>query len=153
MNDYYKNLPAKRMGSGALIFNDRNELLIVKPTYKDHWSVPGGTVDQNESPKDACIREVKEEIDIDLPDVDFLCVDYISNTEEKSENLQFVFYAGILDDEDIAKIKLDPKELGECRFVSTETATTMLGQKLAARLPRCIEAIKNKKGLYLEQGK
>lgn len=32
-NDYYKNLPKKRMGAGALLFNKNDELLIVKPTY------------------------------------------------------------------------------------------------------------------------
>ena len=42
MNDYYKNLPRKRMGSGALFFNSKDEALIVKPNYKDHWEIPGG---------------------------------------------------------------------------------------------------------------
>lgn len=59
-NQYYKGLPKKRMGVGALFLNDKNEILIVKPSYKDHWSVPGGVVDENESPRQACIREVKK---------------------------------------------------------------------------------------------
>jgi hypothetical protein len=31
-NEYYNSLPKKRMAAGALILNERNELLIVKPT-------------------------------------------------------------------------------------------------------------------------
>jgi len=29
---------------------------------KDHWSIPGGAVDDNESPKQACAREIKDEV-------------------------------------------------------------------------------------------
>ncbi|MCX6716561.1 MAG: NUDIX hydrolase [Candidatus Taylorbacteria bacterium] len=65
-NDYYKNLPKKRMGAGAIFLNEKDEILIVKPSYKDFWSMAGGVVEKNESPKDACIREVKEEIGINL---------------------------------------------------------------------------------------
>ena len=79
---YYKNLPKKRMGAGALILNQNDEILIVKPSYKDHWSVPGGVVEENESPRVACIRETKEEIGIDLKNIKFLCVDYNSNKNE-----------------------------------------------------------------------
>ena len=54
--DYYKNLPKKRMAAGALIFNNQEEILFVKPGYKDHWSIPGGVIEKNESPKAACLR-------------------------------------------------------------------------------------------------
>ena len=54
------------MGSAA-IFSDRHDhFLVVKPNYKDHWSLPGGAVEKDESPKHACLREVKEEIGIEL---------------------------------------------------------------------------------------
>lgn len=76
--NYYKNLPKKRMGAGALFFNENNEMLVVKPTYKDHWSIPGGVVEENESPRIACIREVKEEIGLEIRELKFLCVDWTS---------------------------------------------------------------------------
>ena len=44
--DYYKHLPKKRMGVGALFLSGKNDLLIVKPNYKDHWSIPGGVVEE-----------------------------------------------------------------------------------------------------------
>jgi ADP-ribose pyrophosphatase YjhB (NUDIX family) len=106
------------MGAGALFFNKDNELLIVKPSYKNYWSIPGGTVDQDESPRQACAREIKEEIDLDVDTLRFLAVDYNSReSEEKNESLQFIFYGGVLSDELISKIKLDGKELIEYRFV------------------------------------
>ena len=50
--------------------------IILKPTYKNHWLLPGGVVEANESPRQACIREVKEETDIDCQLTRLLCIDY-----------------------------------------------------------------------------
>lgn len=151
--DYYKNLPKKRMGAGALILNENNEILIVKPGYKDYWSIAGGVIDENESPKDACIREVKEEIGIDLKQAIFLCVDYNSNVEEKGDSLQFIFFGGKLSDNEIKEIKLDKKEIIECKFLPIVQALPLLSDKLKLRLPKCLEALKNNGAIYLENGK
>ena len=57
----------RRFSSAAvLIENEQGELLIVKAGYKDHWSLPGGIVDAGESPLEAAVREVKEEVDIQV---------------------------------------------------------------------------------------
>ncbi|MBU6427292.1 NUDIX hydrolase [Patescibacteria group bacterium] len=153
MNDYYKNLPKKRMGAGALFLDEGGNILIVKPSYKDHWSIPGGTVDDNESPRQACVREIKEEIGLSFSDIRFLCIDYSpQESDEKSESLQFIFYGGILNKDLVSKIKLDGKELVEFRFVAIPEAKKLLGHKLARRLPKCVDAIKTGTSVYLEDG-
>jgi hypothetical protein len=40
------------MAAGALFFNHRDEILILKPTYRDDWLIPGGVVELDESPYD-----------------------------------------------------------------------------------------------------
>lgn len=153
MNEYYKNLPKKRMGSGVIFLNENDEVLIVKPSYKDHWSIPGGTVDDNESPRQTAIREVKEEIGLTIESIRFLCIDYSSKeSDEKNESLQFIFYGGVLSDDKISIIKLDDKELVEFRFVSTAEAEKLLGHKLVKRLSNCLNAIKTGISIYLENG-
>lgn len=153
MNDYYKNLPRKRMGAGVIFLNEKGEILIVKPSYRDHWSIPGGTVDDNESPKQACIREVKEETGLTIKEVGFLCIDYSpKESDEKNESLQFVFYGGIIKDANIPNIKLDNKELVDFRFVSITDAEKLLGHKLVKRLPKCVDSIKTGTSVYLEDG-
>lgn len=149
MNDYFKNLPKKYMGSGSLFFNGKNELLIVKPTYKEGWLIPGGTVDSNESPRACCIREVKEEIGLDKPDQKFLCVEYKHNNGN-GDNLQFLFYGGVLNEKDISNIVLQREELGEYRFVPIDEGLKLLRDGLSRRLPVALEALKNKTSLYLE---
>lgn len=49
----------------ALVFrNNSKEILLVtrkKDPFKGHFAFPGGHVDYNEDPQDACLRELKEE--------------------------------------------------------------------------------------------
>lgn len=152
ISEFYKDLPKKRMGVGALFFNEKEELLIVKPVYKNHWTLAGGVVDENESPLQSCIREVKEEIGIDIKNAKFLCVDYTTAREEKNESLQFIFYGGILNKNQIADIKLTDGEIGEFRFAKVEAIVPLLSEKLGKRLPKCIKSIKNGTAIYLENG-
>ncbi|MDR3558054.1 MAG: NUDIX hydrolase [Candidatus Pacebacteria bacterium] len=150
MNEYYRSLPKKRMGAGALIFNKNGELLIVKPNYKDYWSIPGGTVEENESPRTACLREVKEEVGIDIADAEFVSVDYLEDADGKGENLQFTFFGGII--KDGQKVSIDKSELDEYRFASADVAKKLFGKNLATRLSKCIDAIQDRSGVYLENG-
>ncbi len=49
-----------KMSAGAL-FLHKDTILVVKPSYLDYWLPPGGGVEAGESPKEACIREIREE--------------------------------------------------------------------------------------------
>lgn len=153
MNDYYKNLPGKRCGAGALLFNDKGEVLIVKPNYKDYWLIPGGTVDKNESPRQCCLREVKEELGLELGKLDFVCVDYTTEKGEKTESFQFIFNGGLLTNEQISKIVLDKKELDDYKFVKVEEVTPLFSEWFEKRFIKSIEAVKDYKAIYLEDGK
>ena len=50
------------IGSFALIFNSKGEILLAHRMDKDLWNLPGGKVEKGESPDQAVIREVKEEV-------------------------------------------------------------------------------------------
>lgn len=148
--EYYSNLPKKHVGASVLIFNKNKQLLIVKPTYKEGWSIPGGGVDVGESPKTAAIREIKEEIGLDLKDIILICVNYTSVQGIKPETLQFVFYGGTLETDEINKIILDKNENSEFRFVEISEANILLNERQKHQLPFCLEAIKNQQAVYME---
>ncbi|MFH1188768.1 MAG: NUDIX hydrolase [bacterium] len=155
MDDYYRQLPRKSMAAGALVFNATSELLIVKPSYMNDWSIPGGVVEENESPRNACIREIKEEVGIVLGNILLLCVDYMSSDVYKSESLQFIFYGGVLSEVEVRKITTDGEEIVDHRFVDIETAVELLGgptKGLARRLQRCMDVVASNRGIYLENG-
>jgi len=148
--EYYGKLPKKHIGAIALIFNEKRQLLLVKPTYKDGWSIPGGGVEQDETPKTTVLREIKEEIGLDLNDVVLICVAYTPKSGIKPETLQFIFYGNELNEIDIHKIKLDEREHSEYRLVDVREADALLDERQKRILPHCIEAIKNQKTVYIE---
>jgi 8-oxo-dGTP diphosphatase len=50
------------VGVTGVIFNEKNEILLFKHTYRQHaWSLPGGYLKAGEHPKEAIEREIKEE--------------------------------------------------------------------------------------------
>jgi len=132
--------------------NEKNEILFVKANYKDYWSIPGGVVEGNESPRSGCLREVKEEVGLDLQSLKLLCIDYISDIDINGENLQFVFFAGRISQNEINSIKLGEDEVLDWRFMTVEKAWPLLNKKYQLRFPKCLEALKNNTAIYLENG-
>lgn len=149
---YYQNLPKKRLGTSILIFNKKGELLIVKPSYKDNWILPGGVVEKNESPLQAVLRETREEINLKLKNLIFLAIDFVPQSGFKSDYLHFVFSAGQLKDKELGKIKIDNQEIIDFKFLPPSEAIKLLRKKIQRRLPACLKALKENKTFYLEQG-
>lgn len=42
--------------AGALIRDQQGRILLVEPTYKDHWEIPGGVIEVGETPSQGCAR-------------------------------------------------------------------------------------------------
>ena len=81
----------------AIIFeNDNRELLLYlrdnKPDipFPDHWDLIGGHMEEGETPEQALVREVKEELDIDLKEYSFY-KKYECLTGDAYENIKFIY--------------------------------------------------------------
>jgi 8-oxo-dGTP pyrophosphatase MutT (NUDIX family) len=147
---YHQSLPKKRISAGCLFFDKQRRLLIVKPTYKEGWEIPGGAVVANESPLAACMREVTEELGLERRPVRLLSVDFTGETKQRTESLSFIFDGGILSDEEIAAIHLPPDELSEYLLLPPEEALALLTRRLSRRVRRCLAARDAGATLYLE---
>jgi 8-oxo-dGTP diphosphatase len=57
------------IGVGAVVFNARDEILLIKrgkPPHYGRWMVPGGTLEWGETLEQAARREVKEETGVEI---------------------------------------------------------------------------------------
>lgn len=60
---------------GALIFNSKNEVLLVQtPKWSNLWGIPGGKIKSNEASIDALQREIKEETNLDINHIQLVMV-------------------------------------------------------------------------------
>jgi 8-oxo-dGTP diphosphatase len=141
--EYLESLPKKRMGAGIILLDSSKRVLIVKPTYKDHWEIPGGVVEKDESPLAATLRELQEETGLILSrdEVRLVGVDYLHQDKERTEALMFVFFGGIISASIIGGIRLAKDELTEYCFASVDEAERMLGATVGPRVARCYASI------------
>jgi 8-oxo-dGTP pyrophosphatase MutT (NUDIX family) len=62
--------PDYRRGVGIMLLNNRNEVLVGRRAdAKDAWQMPQGGLDENEDPRDAAFRELREEIGTDKAEI------------------------------------------------------------------------------------
>lgn len=148
---FQQTLPKKRMSAGMLLLDEQGYLLVVEPTYKDTWEIPGGVVEANESPREAVIREVAEELGLQCEPVRLLGVDYSGETENRLESLNFIFLGPPLTAELMAAIRLPEEELHSCQLLPPKMATRLLNKKLRRRVRRCLRVVGKKRTLYMEE--
>lgn len=110
----------KRVASASVILEDvTGKALIVKAHYKDYWTFPGGMLDDGESPRRAAVREVHEEVGIELDESAVTFAWVASRTSQQLMTHQFVFRA-LLSEDDKLKVTLQRNEISESRLVSRD---------------------------------
>jgi 8-oxo-dGTP pyrophosphatase MutT (NUDIX family) len=141
-----------RTAAGVLYFDGPGRVLLVHPTYKDGWDLPGGYLVPGETPTSALRRELVEELGADLPIGDLLVVDWAPNGRE-GDKVLFVFDGGELTDGQRAAIRVDGVEIDRYAYHHRSALDGLLIPRLARRVHVAIEA---KAGggetVYLEHG-
>ncbi len=133
----HKQLPKKRMAAGVLLFDERDRLLLVKPSYRDYWLVPGGIVENNEPPWQAARRETLEEVGLELDQLRLVAMDWRSTDDRYDDSLHFLFDGGTLSADQQASIVCDGVEIIDHRFVSRDEAQKLLNSHLMRRVVPC----------------
>ena len=68
---------------GPLIFNDENEILLIKsPKFNGKYIVPGGHIEIGETMEEALKREIKEETNLDIKDIEFFMIQEGTNMKD-----------------------------------------------------------------------
>jgi 8-oxo-dGTP pyrophosphatase MutT (NUDIX family) len=151
--DYTASLPTKRIAAAVLFFDVEGHLLLVEPTYqKNHWELPGGTVEANESPRAAAIREIREELGLTITPGRLLVVDWVPPQPTRTEGLMIVFDGGVLTSERAAGIRTQPDELRRWAWSTPAQEVSRLSPLLARRAAAGRRARTAGGTAYLEDG-
>ena len=110
----------------ALIKIDDKYLIIRRTKIKrgktnslpEYWDIPGGMVEEGEMPKDAAIRETKEEVNLDITIGPILHEDSNYDKEKGTVFTRIVYQAELLEGEDESDIILQKEEHSEYMLVS-----------------------------------
>ena len=145
------SLPGVPVSAGALVFDRAGRLLILKPTYKSGWTIPGGVMEADgESPWEACRREVREETGLEVSRGQLVAMDFRRPRPGRAGGIRFLFDCGKLSDEALADLKLQPEEISEARLVPLPDALALLRGPIRRR----VRAATGGRGLvYLEDGR
>jgi len=83
------------IGVGTAVFRNNKVLLIKrgKPPLKDTWSLPGGMVRPGETLKQAAVREIKEECNIDIEVEDLIDIfEYIEKDPRGGVRYHYIVF-------------------------------------------------------------
>jgi ADP-ribose pyrophosphatase YjhB (NUDIX family) len=140
----------KRVAADVLITDQTGRVLLVDPTYKEGWDIPGGMVEANEPPRAAAERELREELGLMLTVGRLLVVEWVPPHGPWDDQLMFIFDGGTLDDATIAELRLTDEELAGLRFVTLAEAKPLLKPRLWSQLGKAQEALRAGTHLYDE---
>ncbi|MDX8140513.1 MULTISPECIES: NUDIX domain-containing protein [Lentzea] len=147
-----KTLARKRMAAGVLFHDNAGRVLLVQPSYKDNWEIPGGAVDADESPWAAATRELTEELGWERPLGRLLVVDYVRPQDSRPEGVIFVFDGGVLDETDLVGLAFPDSEILSAGLHTMDEARGKVKPLLSDRLVVALEAAKQGTTALCEQG-
>ncbi|MDQ2813138.1 MAG: NUDIX hydrolase [Actinomycetota bacterium] len=144
-------LPGIPVSAGALLFDRDGRLLILKPTYKSGWTIPGGVMEADgETPWDACRREVREECGIEVHEGRLACMDFRRPRSGRPGGIRFLFDCGQVGAKALSGIVLQPEEISEYRLVALPDAFELLRKPIRRRVRAATE---RRRLVYLENGR
>ena len=114
------SLPTKRAIAQGVLRDPAGRVLLCELTYKAEWDLPGGVVDPAESPADCVVREVREELAIDVEVRSLLAVNWLPPWRGWSDATVFVFDLGVADESLIARTTLERREIRSLHFAGEE---------------------------------
>ena len=110
---------------GGLIFNDAGEVLMIRThKWSDKWGIPGGKTHWGETSEAALRRELKEETNLDITDIQFVLVQDCIHSKEFYRDAHFVLLNYTCHATGKTAVKLN-EEAQEFRWVTPAEALQM----------------------------
>jgi 8-oxo-dGTP diphosphatase len=108
----------------AVIVAPTGKVLICRNHHDAHtWDLPGGTMNAGEHPRDALVREVKEEFGVTISIERVLAVDHFIKPATGQQVVVVICAATV--PEELEHFSLDATEIAEARWIGAEALALM----------------------------
>lgn len=104
-------LPRKRAIAQGLLHDEHGRVLLCELTYKSEWDLPGGVVEPGESPALGLVRELREELGVDVGVRGLRTVNWLPAWNEWDDACTFVYDLEPVAAADVAAMTLQPTEI------------------------------------------
>jgi 8-oxo-dGTP pyrophosphatase MutT (NUDIX family) len=148
-SEEFKTMPRKRIGAGVVAVDDHMRVLLVEPTYKTNWEVPGGLVELGEPPRIAAARECREELGFDVIIGRLLVMDWVPPRRLPDDGHMLLFAVGPID---VSQIELPPEELKSWLWCDRGMMQERLSDFMFRRIESALTAITSGMTVELENG-
>lgn len=149
-DEYVASLPRKRMSAGVLLYDEAGRVVLVEPSYKAEWDVPGGVVDDGESPWRAASRELSEELGLVREQMRPLVIDHEAPTDDgMPEGIAWIFDGGLISERELAALPLDDPEIVSVGLYRLDEVSGKTTGPLARRLATALTAVEGNSGPVL----
>ena len=145
---WFAELSTVVAAAAALFTDPAGRVLLVKPNYRDHWSLAGGILEHGEPPHVGCRREVAEELGLDIEPGPLLVVGWSGLDGIRPKPMvNFVFDGGVLTDD--TPIRLQESELDDYRFIDAGDLARHLPPVIRARVAAALRSRSTGRTVYL----
>ena len=115
-------LPTKRVIAQGLVRNSAGDILLCELAYKRDWDLPGGVVDPGESPAACLVREIREELAVDVELTRLVAVNWLKPWLGWADAVLFVFELAPVGDDLLDRVHLLERELRGAHWVEVSDA-------------------------------
>ncbi len=121
--------------AGAFILNKKGEILLVKsPKWGEKFVVCGGHIDYGEKAEDTLKREVKEEVGLDIENIELLTVQEAIFDKNFHRKTHFIFLEFLCFAKNPSQIKIDNKEITGYLWIKPKDALKLDLEKYTKRV-------------------
>lgn len=105
-----------KVGVAVVILNKKREVLLVRHSYKNGWYTPGGFIKRFEKFEHTAIREIKEELGIDIKKESLNFLKTVQTFQNYKTQITVGFVVKDISDEIV--VKIDNKEIIDAKWFS-----------------------------------
>jgi 8-oxo-dGTP pyrophosphatase MutT (NUDIX family) len=142
----------KRVAADVLIRDEAGRVLVVDPTYKEGFDLPGGMVEANESPQAGALREIGEELGLTRKIGPPLVVEWVGAHGPWDDQIVFVFDGGFMTAAEIATIHVSDPEIATWAFRHVDDVRDEMRDHIWQRLRTAVDAATEGSVRYSERG-